>query len=75
MRVKLNVMFLGSKSGTNDNGESYYQGQFLEKSSNQTFRVYFKDTSKLQTMTPYKDYDLDCDLYINQKGLWTIRVI
>lgn len=75
MKVKLNVMYLGSKSGTNDNGEIYYQGQFLEKSSNQTFRMYFNDTKILQTMTPYKDYDLDCDLYINNKGLWTVRCV
>lgn len=73
MDVKLKVMFLGSRSGTNDDGTVYYQGQFLEKSSNQTFRLYFNDNTKLQQMKPYNDYELDCNLYINSKGLWAIK--
>lgn len=75
MNVKLNVMFLGSKTGTNEDGSMYYQGQFLEKSSNNTFRLYFNDLSKIKDMIPYKDYTLDCDLYINSKGLWAIRCL
>lgn len=74
MDVKLKVMYLGSKSGTNEDGTIYYQGQFLEKSSNQTFRLYFNENTKLASMQPYKDYELDCILYINTKGLWAIKV-
>lgn len=75
MNVKLKVMYLGSRVGTNEDGGNYYQGQFLEKSSNQTFRLYFPDISLLEKMQPYKDYELDCILYINQKGLWAIKVV
>lgn len=73
MRIKLEVMYLGSKIGNNSNGETYYQGQFLEKTSNQSFRMYFPDDEKLNEMIPYEDYDLECELYINNKGLWVIR--
>lgn len=73
MDVKLKVMYLGSRSGNNDDGTVYYQGQFLEKSSNQTFRLYFNDNTRLAQMKPYNDYELDCNLYINSKGLWAIR--
>lgn len=75
MQVKLNVMFLSARSGTNDDGKIYYQGVFLEKSSNQTFKLYYNDNKKLQAMEPYKTYDLDCDLYINSKGLWAIKAV
>lgn len=73
MDVKLKVMYLGSRSGTNEDGGTYYQGQFLEKSSNQTFKLYFNDNNKLGQMKPYQDYELDCILYINTKGLWSIK--
>lgn len=73
MDVKLKVMFLGSRSGKNEDGTSYYQGQFLEKSSNQTFKLYFNDNTRLAQMKPYNDYELDCVLYINAKGLWAIK--
>ena len=75
MDVKLKVMFLGAKVGTKEDGSNYYQGQFLEKSSNQTFRLYFPDSELLNKMQPYKDYELNCLLYINQKGLWAIKVV
>lgn len=74
MDVKLKVMFLGSRTGHADDGNTYYQGQFLEKSSNQTFKLYFNDNTKLLQMKPYNDYELDCVLYINTKGLWSIRL-
>ena len=69
----LRVMFLGSRSGKNDDGSQYFQGQFLEKSSNQTFRMYFPDDKKINSMKPYTDYDLEVELYINSKGQWAIR--
>lgn len=75
MNVKLKVMYLGSRLGINEDGSNYYQGQFLEKSSNHTFRLYFPDNTILEKMQPYKDYELDCILYINQKGLWAIKVV
>ena len=55
MDVKLRVMFLGSRSGKNDDGTVYYQGQFLEKSSNQTFKLYFNDNNRLAQMKPYNE--------------------
>lgn len=73
MKTKINVMFLGSRSGQNDNGDVYYMGQFLDKSSNSTFRLYYKDNDKLRTLQPYKDYELDVEFYINTKGLWAVR--
>lgn len=73
MKTNLRVMYLGSRSGKNEDGSEYHQGQFLEKSSNQTFRMYFPSDQKLNAMKPYNDYDLECELYINQKGQWSIR--
>lgn len=73
MKVNLRVMYLGCRNGKNEDGSEYHQGQFLEKSSNQTFRLYFPDDKKLNQMKPYNDYDLDCELYINTKGLWAVR--
>lgn len=75
MKQKLQCMFLGSKSGVRDDGGMYYQGQFLEKSSNSVFRLYFPDDSKLKTYIPYKDYEIDVELYLNNKGLWALRTI
>ena len=74
MDIKLKLMYLGSRSGKNEDGTEYHQGQFLEKTSNQVVKLYFKDNTKLLTMKPYTDYELDCQLYINTKGLWAIRV-
>lgn len=74
MDIKIKVMFLGSRSGQTEDGGTYYQGQFLEKSSNNVFRLYFNDNNILSTMKPYQDYELNCVLYINQKGLWAIKV-
>lgn len=73
MKTSLRVMFLGGKVGSNDDGTNYYQGQFLEKQSNQTFRLYFPDERKINSMKPYNDYDIDVELYINSKGLWACR--
>lgn len=73
MKIKLRVMYLGSRVGKNDDGSNYFQGQFLEKSSNQTFRIYFPDDHLLNSFKPYNDYDVECELYINSKGLWAIR--
>ena len=75
MKIKLNLMYLGKKVGNNENGDTYYQGQFLEKTSNQSCRLYFPDDKLLNQMQLYKDYELDAELYINQKGLWAIRVL
>ena len=75
MKQKLNCMFLGYRVGNTDDGKTYYQGQFLEKSSNNVFRLYFDNDQKLKTFIPYKEYDLDVDLYLNSKGLWAIRTL
>lgn len=75
MEVKLKVMFLGYRSGRNEDGSEYYQGQFLEKASNNVFRLYFPDNSRLKDMKPYTDYEINCSLYINTKGLWALKVI
>ena len=75
MDVKIKVMFLGWKSGLKDDGSNYYQGQFLEKSSNNTFRLYFNSDQLLKSYKPYQEYDLNCKLYINSKGLWAIKVV
>lgn len=75
MKTNLRVMFLGGKVGSNNDGTNYYQGQFLEKTSNQTFRLYFPDEEKISKMKPYNDYDIEVELYINQKGQWACRGI
>lgn len=75
MKQKLSCMFLGYKTGARDDGGVYYQGQFLEKSSNNVFRLYFNDDSKLKTFIPYKEYDIDVDLYLNSKGLWALKAL
>lgn len=75
MDSKINVMFLGWKSGVKDDGSNYYQGQFLDISSNNTFRLYFNSDTYLKTLTPYKNYDLRVKFYINSKGLWSVKVV
>lgn len=75
MRVKVSMMYLGYRKGQNDDGTFYYQGQFLEKGSNKAVRLYFPDDSKLKNWQPYKDYDLECELYVNSKNLWALKVV
>lgn len=75
MDVNLNLMFLGWRSGKNEDGSYYYQGQFLDTYSNQPCRLYFKSDNLLKTFKVRSDVTIKGQLYINSKGLWAIKVV
>lgn len=75
METKIKCMFLDWRTGTNDDGNSYYQGNFLDLYSNRPFKLYFKDDQKLKQMKPRQDYEIAVYCYINSKGLWALKVV
>lgn len=73
MKIKTKVMYLGSRSGNTEDGKTYYLAQYLDKNTNSNFRVYYNSPDSFKNLEPYKDYDIEFEFYLNQKGLWAVR--
>lgn len=58
MKCLCKVMFLGSHSGSKENGEIYYYGSFLDLDSKKNFNLYFNDMSYLSQLKEMQTYEL-----------------
>lgn len=65
MKFILNAMFLGSHSGSKENGEIYYYGSFLEKDSHKTINLYFDNNDLLKNFESDKWYQIPVELYFS----------
>lgn len=72
MKCITNAMFLGSHSGKKEDDSIYYYGSFLDKTNSKPFNLYYENTDFLKTLTPFKDYDIQFNLYKDRLGLWKV---
>lgn len=75
MEFKTKVMFLGCNTGTTKEGNIYKVIQFLDKKSNDTFKIYVDSFGKYEKMQPYTDCDIALDLYKDAKNLYRLKLL
>lgn len=75
MEFKTKVMFLGTVTGTTKEDKIYKAIQFLDKKSNDTFKVYVESFGKYEKMQPYTDCEVSLDLYKDVKNLYRLKLL
>lgn len=58
MKCICKAMFLGSHSGSKDNGEIYYYGSFLDLDSKKNFNLYFNNMDYLKQLKVMQIYEI-----------------